>query len=198
MWLWTYFFYAFYEKYSSFGLASWLDVFKYYLNGVKELDLKMWGKIEFHCIQHSKVVQPTAEWVTGVLLLGALLSEVLNWCKMAVFWESKVEDCQHSPLSPPQDPQYAKRYLSQVSMKEYRKRVLAGALPFSSVFRWRNLRGEVISIHLFLSIYSVTSSQFISCKAAQPSLENHNFLIGFNLFPTLLSDTPSSSAGRCC
>lgn len=158
----------------------------------------MWGKSEFHCIQHSKVLQPTAEWGTGVLLLGALLSEVLKGCKMAVFWGGKVKDCQHSPLSPPQDPQYAKRYLSLVSREEYRKRVLADALPSSSVFRWRALRGEVISIYLLISIYSVASSQFISHKAAQPSLENHNFLIAFNLFPTSLSDTLSSSAGRCC
>lgn len=162
------------------------------------IDLKKWGKIEFHCIQHTKVLQPTAKWGIGVLLLHALVSEVLNWCKVVGFWVSKVKDCQHSLLSPPQDPQYAKRYLSQVSMEEYRKRVLADAVPVSSVFRWRSLCGEVIYIYLFVSIYSVTSSQFISHKAVQPSLENHNFLIAFNLFPTLLSDTPISPARRCC
>lgn len=142
----------------------------------------MWGKSEFHCIQHSKLLQPTAEWGTGVLSLSALLSEVLKWCKMAFFWGSKVKDCQHSPLSPLQDPQYGKRYLSLVSMEEYRKRVLADALPFSSVFRWRSLCGEAISIHLFVSIYSVTSSQVIFHKAAQPSLENHNFLMHSTCF----------------
>lgn len=115
---------------------------------------------------------------------------------MVVFWGSKVKDCQHSPLYPPQDPQHAKRYLSQVSMEEHRKRVLADALPLSSIFRWRSLCGKAISIYLFVSIYSESSSQFISHKAVQPSLENHNFLIAFNLFPTLLFDTPSSSAGR--
>lgn len=136
------------------------------------------------------MLQLTAEWGTGVLLLGALLSAVLNWCKMAVFWRGKVKDCQRFPLSPPQDPQCTKRYQSQVSMEEYRKRVVADAFLFSSVL-WRILHGEVISIYLFLSIYSVTSSQFVSCKAVQPSFENHNFLIAFNLLPTLLSDTPS-------
>lgn len=128
------------------------------------IDLKKWGKIEFHCIQHTKVLQPTAKWGIGVLLLHALVSEVLNWCKVVGFWVSKVKDCQHSLLSPPQDPQYAKTYLSQVSMEEYRKRVLADAVPVSSVFRWRSLCGEVIYIYLFVSIYSVTSSQLSPMK----------------------------------
>lgn len=141
----------------------------------------MWAKIEFHCIQHSEGLWPTAEWGTGVLLLGILLSEALNWCKMSV-----LPKVFYSPLSPPQDSQYAKRYLSQVSMKstgrEYRKRVLADALPFSKVLSWRSLCGEATSIYLFLSIYSVTSSQFISHKAVQPSPEN--FIAFFIWLPT--------------